>query len=196
MATITLIAGDFGSDTSVVVGEEAFYLPDPARPGLKDLVPFTAVASVEPVSDDRSGQMKQAAKLGLRGLTTLGPVGLAASLLAVSKVKDMTFEVRLADGRRFTATADAVTYANLRAATSGRGAPAEDDEEAAARADEVIARYLRESRQPAPHTTAAAPPEPADAETVGRPVSMPITAEDRLDVPAAPDRPVFGRRRR
>ena len=90
MAEITLKDGDFGGDVSVTVGEEALYLPDKARPGLNEMVPLTAIAEIEALSDDRSGQLKHAAKLGVRGfLTTGNPLGLAAGVLAVTKVKDV-----------------------------------------------------------------------------------------------------------
>jgi hypothetical protein len=192
MATITLTGGDFGSGGSVVVGEEAFYPPDPARPGLNELVPFTAVASVEAVADDRSGQLKEAARLGLRGLTTLGPVGLAASMLAAAKVKDVSFAVRLKDGRGFTATADAVTYAAFGGACRAATGSSEEADEAATRADEMIARYLRERAEAASVQPVAAAPSVvapvAPEESAGPPRS-----DDATPVPAPPRR-TFGRR--
>ena len=184
MATITLKEGDFGGDAAVTVGEAALYLPDRARPGLNEVVPLTAIAEIEDLSVDRSGQFKQAARLGLRGLFATGnPLGLAAGVFAVAKVKDVEFSVRLKDGRRFVATTDAVTLANLRAASRTALVTAAEDVEAQARADAVIAKYIGPDAVPlapvpeAPSSPGEAP-LPAQAETLG----------------PAPARAVFGRR--
>ena len=197
MSTITLTDGDFGSDASVVVGDEALYLPDPTRPGLKELVPFTAIDSVELVSSDRSGQVKHAFKLGFRGLTTFGPFGIVAGALAVRKVKEVVFEARLSDGRRFAAKADAVTYANIRAACTGRGTRAPDSDESASRADEMIAKYLKESGKPTPAVPADEPASVASAvpTRAARPAAAPVAFPDDGSEPMARrERRTFGRR--
>ena len=190
MAEITLKSGDFGSETTVTVGEAALYLPDRSRPGLNELVPLTAVAEMESVGDDRTGQLKQAAKLGARGfLTTGNPLGLAASVFAVTKVKDVDFAVRLKDGRSFVATADAGTYANLRAACRLAMTSVEEEAKAAARADAVLAKYLGADALPLD-------PEP-QAPAVGEALPEPGETAEAVDRPAAdpaPARPVFGRR--
>ena len=198
MATIALKDGDFGGDATVIVGDEALYLPDPWRQGLNEMVPLTAVAEVESVSDDRSGQLKEAVRLGARGFASLGPLGLAASLLAVRKVKDVNFSVRLKDGRSFVATADAVTYANLRAACRAPLASGDEDAEAAARADAVIAKYIGPEALP----LEPQPEAPAIAVESGAAENGPAQATDAA-LPAlasgpdkAPPRPVFGRRGR
>jgi hypothetical protein len=191
MATIALKDGDFGSGVSITVGDEALYLPDPSRPGLNEMVPLTAVAEVESVSDDRSGQSKEAVRLGARGFASLGPLGLAASLLAVRKVKDVNFSVRLKDGRSFVATADAVTYANLRAACRAPLVSGDEDAEAAARADAVIAKYIGPEALPLEPT--AQPEAPATTAESG-----PAQVTEAPPREPAPDkalaRPVFGRR--
>ena len=199
MATITLTDGDFGSDATVVVGDEALYLPDPRRPGLKELVPFTAIDSVESVSSDRSGQVKHALKLGFRGLGTFGPLGLAAGALAVRKVKDVVFEARLSDGRRFAAKTDAVTYANLRAACTSRSMLAPDADESASRADEVIAKYLKESGKPMPAVPVPAGEPVPVASPVPTPAVRSATApvafpDDGSEPMARRERRTFGRR--
>ncbi len=184
MAEITLKDGDFGSDVTVTVGETAFYLPDRARPGLNEMVPLTAVAEIENLSDDHSGQLKEAARLGVKGfLTTGNPLGLAAGVLAVRKVKDVEFAVLLKDGRRFVAVSDAGTLANLRGASHMALVAAREEAEAAARADAVIARYLGPG---------AVPPEaPAKLHQAE---SSPAEAADPSSQDADPARRVFGRR--
>ncbi len=194
MAEITLKSGDFGSGASVIVGETALYLPDMARPGLNEMVPLTAIAEIETLSDDRTGQLKQAAKLGAHGfLATGNPLGLAASVFAVTKVKDVEIAVRLTDGRSFVATADAATLANLRGFRSTALTTAEQDAEAAARADAVVAKYLGPDAPPLDRE----PPAPAAAET--QPQAGPSSAAAKAaDGPAVadptPGRRVFGRR--
>jgi hypothetical protein len=180
MATITLKDGDFGSNVTVIVGDAALYLPDKARPGLNELVPPSAIAEIEALSDDRTGQLRQAARLGARGFASFGPFGLAASVFAVGKVKDVEFAVRLKDGRRFTATTDAATYANLCAASRTVPPPAVEDAEAAARADAVLAKYI--GRDPLPLE-----PEPPAADG-------PKPPAEALSPDPPPARAVFGRR--
>ncbi len=193
MAAITLKEGDFGSDATVTVGEAALYLPDRSRPGLNEVVPLTAIAEIESLSDDRSGQFKQAAKLGARGfLTTGNPLGLAASVFAVTKIKDVNFAVRLRDGRRFVATADAATLADLRAACRSASKPAGEDDEATARADAVIAKYLGPDAlplEPVPEPE----PEPEEASASPASASSPVPASPAPTSPVQPqvagDRP-------
>lgn len=184
MATITLKEGDFGGEAAVTVGEAALYLPDRARPGLNELVPLTAVAEIESIADDRSGQLKEAARLGVRGLLATGnPLGFAAGMMAVRKVKDVEFSVSLKDGRRFVAIADVITFANLRAACRTAHVVASEDAEAAARADAVIAKYV------GPDAVPLARQAPAIA------VDQAADADADADAPdAASARRVFGRR--
>lgn len=200
MATIALKDGDFGGGVTVTVGETAFYLPDRLRPGLNQLVPLTAVAEIGDLAGDRSSQLEEAARPGLRGLLTTGnPLGLAAGVFAVAKVKDVEFSVRLKDGRRFVATTDAVTLANLRAACRTALVTAAEEAEALARADAVIAKYV------GPHALPLAPvPEAEPPASTGE--AAPVQADMRASVgeaapavesqaPAAgPARAVFGRR--
>ena len=187
MASITLKEGDFGSDITVIVGEAVLYLPDRSRPGLNAPVPLTEIAEIEVLSDDRSGQLKQAARLGARGfLATGNPLGLAASVFAVTKVKDVEFAVRLKDGRRFVATANAGTYADLSAGSRvARPLADSEDAEAAARADAVIAKYLGAGAQ-SPDRQPDDAPAPAAA-------SGP--ADEAPSSPAPTEKRVFGRRR-
>lgn len=181
MPLITLKAGDFGAGQTVTVGEEEMYLPDPAAPGTFVTVPLSDIAEVETVSADHSNQVKDAVRLGITGAALLGPVGLAAGVFAMRKVKDVTFLVRLKDGRQFVAMSSAKIYADLRGARLGGGlsGAAIPDEHPA---DDVIAKYLKE------HGGPVAAPEPVAA----APASAGKPSETR---PEAPTRPTFGRRR-
>ena len=186
MATIALKEGDFGSAEAVTVGETALYLPDRARPGLNEMVPLAAIAEIEDRGDDRSGQVKEAARLGMRGLlATANPLGLVAGVLAVGKVKDVAFSVRLKDGRGFTALADAVTLANLRAACRKALANGGEDAEAEARAEAVIAKYVGTGAlQPDPLPMPERPAQNGEAAPAAQPQAS-------VEPPA---RAVFGRR--
>jgi hypothetical protein len=189
MATITLKDGDFGGEATVVVGETALYLPDRARPGLNELVPLTAIAEIEDVADDRTGQLKQAAPLGVRGLLAMGnPLGLAAGVFAVGKVKDVEFAVTLKDGRRFVATANATTLANLRAASRSTLVAAGEDADAEARADAVIAKYIGPEALPLPTAPGTAAPASLDEPDPS------ASLRERAGAPMP--RGVFGRRGR
>lgn len=178
MPSIMLKDGDFGAGAEVTVNETEFFLPDPARPGLREVVLFTAVEDIESIEDDRSAQYREAKRLGLKGLSAAGPVGLAASVLAVRKTKTVVFSVRLKDGRGFVATADAVNYARVHGAyLSARRQPANEGGTAEERAaDAIVARYVTKSADASAHP-ASSPP----AETTS--------------VSPTPERPVFGRRR-
>ena len=65
MPSIMLKDGDFGAGAEVTVNETEFFLPDPARPGLREVVLFTAVEDIESIEDDRSAQYREAKRLGL-----------------------------------------------------------------------------------------------------------------------------------
>ncbi len=184
MAAITLKRGDFGSEVSVTVGETAIYLPDRGHPGLNEAVALSDVIKIEALTDDHSSQLKEAARVGVRGFLASGnPLGLAAGVFAVTKVKDVEFAVRLKDGRSFVAVANAATLANLRAACLSARTVSTQDDEAAARADAVIAKYVGNGALPleplaaaAPAVDAASPPSPLEPD------------------PVTPPRRVFGRR--
>lgn len=178
MPSIVLKEGDFGAGAEVSVNEAEFFLPDPAHPGLREVVPFTAVEDIDSIGDDRSGQYQEAVRLGLKGWSAAGPIGLAASLLAVRKTKTVVFSVRLKDGRSFVATADAASYARVHGAyLSARRQPADDGETPEERAaDAIVARYLARRAD-----------GPSDA---GRPPLAESTS-----AATSPARPHFGRRR-
>ena len=52
---------------------------------------------------------------GVVGATLLGPVGLLAGLLLGGKGKDVTFIMKLKDGRKLLGTVDGKTYTKLNA---------------------------------------------------------------------------------
>lgn len=52
---------------------------------------------------------------GIAGATLLGPVGLLAGLLLGGKGKDVTFILKLKDGKKMLATTDAKTFTKIQA---------------------------------------------------------------------------------
>ncbi len=209
MATITLKDGDFGKGATVLVGSESLYLPDPAHPGLTEAVALTDIAGIEAVDSDRSSQVKEAVRLSAKGFLSAGPAGLAMGVLAATKVKNVVFSVRLNDGRHFTATADAKTYAELRGAQVAARSSGLTDDTVSHAADEIIAKYVGQAK-PVPADNAPAPvnePSPPAGETPPPPAQQatPIAAAPSPDErasratpsrvrPERPQRPVFGRR--
>ena len=179
MATITLLDGDFGAAASVSVGEIEIFLPDAARPGMSQPIPLSEIAEVEAIADE-SGQVNEAAPSVTRGFLPFG----------TRKVKEVKFRVRLRDGRGFTASADAVVFAALRTARVSGTLSAGEALEAEARADQLIAKYLREKQAVAP--TPATGTAQAEAPAV-MPAQM---ADDPSLAPPPGERAVFGRRRR
>lgn len=183
MPAIRLKEGDFGSDVDVMVGMSNLYLPDRAREGLTIAIPFTEIAAVESLADDRSEQVKQAVTLSLKGLAAAGPAGLLNGMRAVGIGKEVIFRVRLRDGRTFVASADARTVANFRGEVmSARTMP---DTNAA---DAVIAKYVSGEVPLEPSSDSVMSPEdkepPAEAADIEKTEAQ------------GPSRPVFGRRRR
>jgi len=189
MPAVTLTEGDFGSGVEARADSAALYLPDPARAGAILTVPLSDVAEMETTASDRAGQVKAGLKLSAKGFMAVGPVGLAAGLLAASRVKNVFFSVVLADGRRFVATASAEIYADLHSAQLAARA----EEAKGHPADEIIARYIAGQQvepESAPASSAAAPlPAPAAPPATAAPQPLSSPAADAT-------RPVFGRRRR
>lgn len=183
MPALTITEGDFGSGVEARADSSAFYLPDPSRPGAMLIVPLGDVVDMDAIASDHAGQVKAGLKLSARGFMAVGPVGLAAGLLAAGRGKDVSFAVVLADGRRFIATASAETYADLHSAQlAARGGEA-----AAHPADEMIARYI--AGQNAEGEPAQTPP--AAAASVPPPPTSVAPRAPSADAP----RPVFGKRR-
>ena len=182
MASITLKDGDFGAGIEIVVNEAEFILPDPARGGLRMAVPFADIVEMQTIADDRSGQVDEAVRPGLRGFRAAGPIGLAASLLAGSKPKSIVFKVRIKDGRGFTATAEEATYGTLRGYYVAARNPAADKVPTAEdrAADAIVKRYMSGKPQGGGR---APPPPPAERQSVA------------AASPPAEGTPVFGRRR-
>jgi hypothetical protein len=180
LPTITLRDGDFGTSGDVRVGLSTLYLPDLARPGLTVPVAFTDIVDIESLADDRSGQVAEAVKLGLKGMAVAGPAGLLNSARALGRGKDVVFRVRLRDGRAFVATASARVLADFRSEVLHAQVP-----EDTGAADAIIARYMRGE-------ATLDPPAAVSPEAPAAPDAAPSAGPSGVLSAAA--RPVFGRR--
>ncbi len=192
MGTITLKEGDFGSDVPVNVGSETLYLPDREHPGLTLAVPIGDVVEMDSLASDSLAVVKKAVTKGAMGVLFGGPAMMAGGFTAATKVKEVSFEATLNDGRRFVAVTDAKTYADLHAAQLAARTAAmlgRADEDAPHPADDIIAKYLDQKKLAEPDRAARDPaPEPAARGNEERRVSERRQAE-------RPDQPTFGRRR-
>lgn len=189
MPQITLMEGDFGADAAISFDVDDLFLPDPDRPGLAMPVPHAEVAEMESINDDGLRPVKEALKLGAKGLF-IGPSGLAAGFHSATKVKDVVFSVVLADGRRFVAVTDAKTYAELHSAQIAARAAAQRGgfgDDVPGPVDAVIAKYLDQAEEPANEA------EPARAEPAARQVEPAPAIERRME--ERRQQPSFGRRR-
>jgi hypothetical protein len=179
---VTIRDGDFGAGGLATFSGEELLLPDPARPGLKMLVPMAEIAEINSIDADPADRLKNAAKLGARGFVLAGPIGVARGLFAATKVHEVVFKVVLEDGRHFVAAAEAKIFAELHSAQiAARFAKFAGAIPTAA--DDLIAKYV-ETRAPEGESVAPEAPPPVTPQPV-----EPRRGQDST-------RPVFGRRGR
>jgi hypothetical protein len=118
MSTIKILAGDlkacswdvnadlFGKDFKIQWG--IF--------GSGDIIDLKKeIQSVELMTEDKKKKLIGSAAWGAIGGLALGPIGIAAGLLAGGNKKDVTFACYLKDGRKFMATTDSKTFTKLQA---------------------------------------------------------------------------------
>jgi hypothetical protein len=121
MADIQIHAGDFTKGKgSISVGGMAVGLTQAWAPGggfLGNTVSFTK-SDVEEVSVATEENVKRVGGTvgwGAVGAIALGPIGLLAGLLLGGRGKDVTFILKLKDGRKMLATTDSKTFTKLAA---------------------------------------------------------------------------------
>lgn len=123
MANINIHAGDFTKGKGAVSISTIGFTFIPAwAPGdgflgkahsfLKDDIEEVTLANEESVK-----RIGGTVGWGTLGALTLGPVGLLAGLLLGGKGKDVTFVLKLKDGRKILATVDSKSYTKLYALT-------------------------------------------------------------------------------
>lgn len=75
------------------------------------------IESLEMASEESVKRLGGTVGWGVAGAMLLGPAGMLAGLLAGGRGKDVTFVLKLNDGRRMLATTDSSAYTKLQALT-------------------------------------------------------------------------------
>lgn len=116
MAQIKIHAGDFqvGDGSSFSFG--SFALRKPGSWFGTEVITSADIEEVAVATEDSVKRIGGTLGWGAAGAAILGPVGLLAGLLLGGRGKNVTFAVRLKDGRKFQATTDAKTFTKIQAA--------------------------------------------------------------------------------
>lgn len=84
----------------------------------REKIPLSQIAEIEKASAESVNRLGGAIGWGIAGDALFGPVGLLAGLVAGSRGTNVDFVCKLADDRKFIATAPAKTFSKLRAAAA------------------------------------------------------------------------------
>lgn len=112
VSPIKFLAGDLGKGSGYLLASGKVRIPG----GNLDFA-MSAVASVEPASEESVKRVGGAVGWGLAGAALFGPAGLIVGGLLGGKGKDVTFVGTLRDGKRFLATAKSDVYVKFQAAS-------------------------------------------------------------------------------
>lgn len=121
MANIKIHAGDFNKGNGQISFLFGGCTITPPYGGSDKWLPTAHSISKHDVEEISLATEENVKKLGgtvgwgVVGATLLGPVGLLAGLLLGGKGKEVTFIMKLHDGRKLLATVDAKTYTKLTA---------------------------------------------------------------------------------
>lgn len=121
MANIQIHAGDFTKGKGTIsVDSLAAGLTQAWAPGdgfLGKTIAFTKfdVEDVSVATEENVKKIGGTVGWGAVGATLLGPVGLLAGLLLGGRGKDVTFILKLKDGRKMLATTDSKTFTKIAA---------------------------------------------------------------------------------
>lgn len=120
MATIKIHAGDFTKgDATVSISPSFLVLIEAWSPGSGFLIVKTNtinkndIEELSVATEDNVKRIGGTVGWGAVGALALGPVGLLAGLLLGGKGKDVTFVLKLKDGRKMLATANSKIYTKL-----------------------------------------------------------------------------------
>ncbi len=118
MASIEIHAGDFPSGKHSTNGGviSLSWAPGDGLLG-KTVILIGQVDEVSVASEEEVKRTAGTLGWGVAGAALLGPVGLLAGLLLGGKGKDVTFIMKLKDGKKMLATTDAKTYTKIQAHT-------------------------------------------------------------------------------
>lgn len=123
MATLQIHAGDFNKGKGSIMVMMGVCTITPAWGsgdgffGTTHTVTGSDIDEVMPASEENVKKIGGTVGWGVAGAALLGPVGLLAGLLLGGKGKEVTFIMKLKDGRKILATTDSKTYTKLTALT-------------------------------------------------------------------------------
>lgn len=121
MATIKIHAGDFAKgdatvemNTSILLMSEAW---EPGAPfmGRKHTIKKDEIEEIIIATEENVKRIGATVGWGTVGAVAFGPLGLLAGLVFGGKGKDVTFIMKLKDGRKMLATANNKTYIKISA---------------------------------------------------------------------------------
>lgn len=121
MANINIHAGDFSKgkgNISIMFGMVSFsgaWQPGDGFGAKTNTFSDGDIEEVTLATEDSVKKIGGTVGWGAVGALALGPVGLLAGLLLGGKGKDVTFVLKLKDGRKMLATTDSKTYTKLAA---------------------------------------------------------------------------------
>jgi hypothetical protein len=117
MATITIHAGDFKKNGSLLFGSLHLHPVTSGFGSQPEIIPLSRVVEIDIATEASVRKVGGVIGWGAVGAVVAGPAGiLAAILLGAGKRKEVTFVARLTDGRKMLATTDGATYTKLAAA--------------------------------------------------------------------------------
>lgn len=123
MANLNIHAGDFSKgkgNISIMFGMVSFSGAWQSGDGFSAKTNTFGKDDIEEITlatEDSVKRVGGTVGWGAVGALALGPVGLLAGLLLGGKGKDVTFVLKLKDGRKMLATTDSKTYTKLTALT-------------------------------------------------------------------------------
>lgn len=115
MANIQIHAGDFTKGKGVISVSELAFSFTAGLPGKSNTFTKQDIDEILVATEENMRRVGRTVGWGAIGTLALGQNGLLANLLLGSKRKDITFILKLKDGRKMLATVDSKIYAKLAA---------------------------------------------------------------------------------
>ena len=121
MTTLQIHAGDFNKGKGSITIEKGICTITPARGDAffakSHTISGVQIKTLAVASEENVKNLEGTVGWGIAGAALLGPVGLLAGLLLGGKNKEVTFIMKLIDGRKMLATTENATYTKLTALT-------------------------------------------------------------------------------
>ncbi|MCU4419599.1 MAG: hypothetical protein DI542_17305 [Acinetobacter johnsonii] len=121
MANIQIHAGDFSKGKGTISANDMVFVMSTAWQagdgflGKSHTITRSEVEEVSLATEENVKRLGGTVGWGVAGAALLGPIGLLAGLLLGGKGKDVTFILKLKDGRKMLATTDSKTFTKIAA---------------------------------------------------------------------------------